>query len=132
MKMEHIALNVSDPVGMAAWYVKYLGFEIVRSVTGPPYTHFLREASGTMMIEIYCNPKDQVPAYSQMDPLLLHVAFVSADPDKDKSALLAAGASFVEDHDLPDGSRLVMLRDPWGLPVQLCRRGKPMLCSGTG
>ena len=132
MKMEHVALNVSDPVAMAAWYVKHLGFEIARSIAGPPHTHFLRESSGAMMIEIYCNPEDQVPAYSKMDPLLLHVAFVSADPEKDKKALLAAGASFVEDHDLPDGSRLVMLRDPWGLPIQLCRRGKPMLRSAAG
>lgn len=132
MKMEHVALNVSDPVGMAAWYVKHLGFEIARSVPAPPYTHFLRESTGTMMLEIYCNPKDQVPAYSGMDPLLLHVAFVSADPEKDKSALLAAGASLVEEHNLQDGSRLVMMRDPWGLAIQLCRRGKPLLRPDVG
>ena len=28
--------------------------------------------------------------------------------------------------DLPDGSRLVMLRDPWGVCLQLCRRAQLM------
>ena len=26
---------------------------------------------------------------------------------------------------MPDGSRLTMMRDPWGLPLQLCQRAKP-------
>lgn len=127
MKMEHIAMNVSDPSAMAVWYTKHLGFEIARSMTTPPYTHFLRDSGGTMMIEIYHNPPDQVPFYSKMHPLLLHLAFVSKDPEADKSRLLEVGATWVEDQHLPDGSHLVMMRDPWGLSIQLCKRGKPML-----
>jgi len=127
MKMEHVALNVSDPAAMAAWYMKHLGFEIIRSMATPPYTHFLKESGGTVMIEVYHNPPDQVPLYSRMDPLLLHVAFVSADPDTDKSALLAAGATLVKEEHLPDGSYLIMMRDPWGFAIQLCKRSQPML-----
>jgi len=41
--------------------------------------------------------------------------------------LLAAGATLVKEEDLADGSYLVMMRDPWGLAIQLCRRGTPML-----
>jgi glyoxylase I family protein len=116
-------------VTMAAWYTKHLGFEIVRRVTTTPYTHFLRESGGAVMLEVYHNPPDQVPSYSQMNPLLLHLAFVSADPEADKSALLAAGATLVKDEHLTDGSHLVMMRDPWGLAIQLCKRGQPMLLS---
>ncbi len=129
MKMEHVALNVSDPVEMAAWYTKHLGFEIGRSMTTPPYTHFLKDSGGTIMIEIYHNPPDQVPFYSKMHPLLLHLAFVSANPEADKLRLLEAGATWVQDEHLPDGSYLVMMRDPWGLAIQFCKRGKPMLPS---
>jgi len=129
MKMEHVALNVSDPMAMAAWYTKHLGFEIARSMATPPYTHFLKESGGAVMIEVYHNPPDQVPLYSRMDPLLLHVAFVSADPEADKSALLAAGATLVKEEHLTDGSHLVMMRDPWGLAIQLCKRSQPMLLS---
>ncbi len=62
-----------------------------------------------------------------MDPLLLHVAFVSEDPDADKVALLAAGATFVTDLSLDDGSQLIMMRDPWGLAIQLCKRSVSIL-----
>jgi hypothetical protein len=64
-----------------------------------------------------------------MDPLLLHLAFVSADPEADRSALIAAGATFVKEEHLADGSHLIMMRDPWGLAIQLCKRGQPMLLS---
>jgi catechol 2,3-dioxygenase-like lactoylglutathione lyase family enzyme len=126
MKMEHIALNVSDPVAMTTWYREHLGFEIARSMATPPYTHFLRESGGTVMLEIYHNPPDQVPSYSQMNPLLLHLAFVSTGPEADKLRLLAAGATLVKEEHLTDGSHLVMMRDPWGLAIQLCRRGTPL------
>ena len=127
MKMEHVALNVSDPLAMVAWYKEHLGFEIVRGTATPPYTHFLKESGGGVMLEVYRNPPDQVPPYAEMDPLLLHVAFVSADPEADKETLLAAGATLVKEEHLADGSYLVMMRDPWGLAIQLCRRGTPML-----
>ncbi|MEX1136503.1 MAG: VOC family protein, partial [Balneolales bacterium] len=70
---------------------------------------------------------DQVPDYKKMDPLVLHLAFVSEDPVKDKERLLKGGATLVSDERLKDGSHLVMLRDPWGLALQLCNRNTPML-----
>lgn len=126
-KLEHVALNVSDPVAIAAWYERNMGLKVVRKIEAANNTHFLADCSGTIMIEIYNNPPDQVPAYSTMDPLLIHLGFVSADPTADKNTLLRAGATLVDEMHLPDGSHLVMMRDPWGLPIQLCQRGKPML-----
>ncbi len=125
--MEHVALNVADPLAMAAWYRDHLGFEIAKGMTTPPFTTFLRERSGTMMIEIYCNPPDQVPSYARMNPLQLHLAFVSEDPEADKLRLLAAGATLAKDERLPDGSHLITLRDPWGLAIQFCKRTTPLL-----
>lgn len=127
MKLEHFALNVIDPVAMAKWYGEHLGLTTVREVEGAPYTHFLADSSGTILLEIYNNPADQVPPYAEMDPLLLHVAFVSEDPESDMNALITAGATLVEELVLNDGSHLVMLRDPWGLSIQLCKRAVPML-----
>lgn len=127
MKLEHFALNVSDPLAMADWYVRHLGLQIVRQKKEPPYTAFLADDSGQMLIEIYNNPSNEVPFYNQMNPLLLHLAFVSNDPQKDKLRLLSAGATSVEDQYLEDGSQLFMLRDPWGLAIQLCKRAEPML-----
>ena len=130
MKIEHFALNVADPVAVATWYTKHLGLKVVRAAKDAARTHFLADSSGTVMLEVYNNPPDQVPPYAKMDPLLLHIAFVSKDPEADKTALLAAGATLVVDQRLDDGSHLVMLRDPWGLALQFCKRATPMLTTG--
>jgi catechol 2,3-dioxygenase-like lactoylglutathione lyase family enzyme len=127
MKIEHIALNVADPVAMAAWYCEHLGFSIARKIENAPFTHFLTDSSGSVMIEIYNNPPKEVPDYAAMNPLLLHIAFVSADPEADKQRLLSAGATFAEEVRPEEGTHLIMMRDPWGVPIQLCKRGKPML-----
>jgi len=127
MKIEHFALNVKDPVAMAQWYIENLGLEIVRKMDEAPHTHFLGDKSGAVMLEIYNNPADQVPDYKSMDPLLVHLALVSPDPENDKYRLIEAGAGYVEEVNLPDGSKLIMMRDPWGLAIQLCKRGMPMI-----
>ena len=127
MKIEHVAYNVADPVAMAAWYGEHLSLTIVRHIPGPTHTHFLADDHGSTVIEIYCNPPDAVPDYRSMDPLLLHLAFVSLDPTADCARLVAAGATFVSELHTPDGSHIMMLRDPWGLALQLCRRSSPLV-----
>lgn len=126
MKIEHIAFNVSDPAAVAAWYCAQFGLRVARHIPHPTQTHFLVDSDSTIL-EIYCNPPDQVPDYQAMDPLLLHLAFVSTDPAADTRRLTAAGAALVSEVYLPDGSHLVMLRDPWGLALQLCQRSTPLI-----
>lgn len=125
MKIEHVAFNVADPVAVADWYCTHCGLRVVRHIPQPAQTHFLADGDSTVL-EIYCNPPEQVPDYPNMNPLLFHLAFVSADPASDSARLTAAGASFVEDLRKPDGSHLIMMRDPWGLAFQLCKRGTPL------
>lgn len=127
MKFEHFALNVEDPLAMAAWYVEQLGLEVVRQLPNRPWTTFLADSSGTIMLELYNNPATHVPDYQSMHPLLLHLAFVSEAPNQDIARLTPAGAELVSDQRLEDGSHLVMMRDPWGLAIQFCKRAVPML-----
>ncbi len=127
MKIEHIAFNVADPVAVAAWYVEHLGLEIARHIPVPTQTHFLQDDAGETVLEIYCNPPELVPDYAAMNPLHFHIAFVSAFPADDSARLIAAGASWVEEIKIPDGGHLVMLRDPWGLALQLCKRATPLV-----
>jgi catechol 2,3-dioxygenase-like lactoylglutathione lyase family enzyme len=126
MRFEHCAINVPDPASMAHWYVEHLRMTIVRAIDGPPHTHFLADATGRTVVEIYNNPKDAVPVYAGQHPLRFHLAFAVDDPELLKSALIAAGASFFEEARPDPGSLLIMLRDPWGIPLQLCRRSDPM------
>jgi hypothetical protein len=56
------------------------------------------------------------------------VAFVCDDPGGTAQRLIRAGAMLVSGPEIkPNGDELVMLRDPWGLPIQLCRRAAPMV-----
>lgn len=129
MKFEHFALNVSHPQAMSLWYEKYLGLKVKKKMADAPYMTFLADDSGTIMLEIYSNPKGKTLDFASLHPLAVHLAFVSQDPSSDKARLIEAGASEMSDDTLPDGSHLVMLRDPWGICIQLCKRAIPMLDS---
>ncbi len=128
MKIEHVAFNVEDPLGMGRWYVEHLGFKVKRRTVEPPYMHFLADDSGTVMIEIYGNRDAPTPDYRSMNPAMLHLALVSADVEADVTRLSSAGATLVgEIQSMPTGDQLAMLRDPWGFALQLVKRGSPMI-----
>src|SRR5436309_3214435 len=122
MDIEHIAFNVAAPVEMAAWYTKYLGMRVVRSIPSPSHTHFLSDQSGRVVLEFYHRADAPVPDYAGMDPLVLHLAFTPADMTETIARLLAAGATRVGELAVtPAGDELAFLRDPWGLTIQLVR-----------
>lgn len=126
MKIEHFAINVEDPRAMVDWYVENLNMEIIRQMEEAPYLTFMADETGTGIIEVYRNPEEMVPDYRNMDPLLIHIAFISPDAEADKHRLIGAGASLVEENRLDEGSHMVMLRDPWGFSIQLWQRTKPL------
>ena len=127
MKFEHFAVNVDKPQAMSDWYEKNLGLKVVKKMNKSPYMTFLADDSGTIMLEIYNNPAAPVLDFKNLHPFMVHLAFVSEDPKVDKERLLQAGAEEISDEILEDGSHLVMLKDPWGLSLQLCKRAVPML-----
>jgi uncharacterized glyoxalase superfamily protein PhnB len=127
VKIEHVAIQVPDPAALAAWYVEHLGFSIKRRMNEPPQAHFLADSTGQVMIEIYRNPAAPIPDYRSQNPLVYHLALESADVDADRQRLIAAGATAISDVDrLENGDVLAMMRDPWGIPVQLAKRGQSM------
>ncbi len=78
-------------------------------------------------MEIYTNPNAVIPDYSSEQPLRFHFAFAVSNPSALKEKLLKAGATVVEEAKLDDGSYLIMMRDPWGIPFQLCKRAEAMI-----
>ena len=126
--IEHLALNVEDPVGMASWYCENLGMNIVREGPAPINARFISDASGNTLLEVYNNPPDAVPDYASMNPLLLHIAFMVDDVEQICRKLTAAGATVADDVTTTDsGDIIAMLRDPWGVSIQFVKRAKPML-----
>lgn len=125
MKFEHFALNVPEPRAHAQWYVQHLGFTVARARDDAPFTHFLADETGRTVVEFYSNPKGPIPDYAAQHPLSFHFAVVAADARAERARLEKAGAKLFLEEPQPDGSLLIMLRDPWGVPLQLCQRTKP-------
>jgi glyoxylase I family protein len=127
MKLEHVALQVADPVAMARWYAEHLGMRVVREGEPPGNARFVADDAGTSTLELYAGTLP-APDYAAMDPALLHVAFAAADVAATRDRLIAAGATPVGDVVLtPAGDRFAMLRDPWGLALQLAGRVRPLV-----
>jgi len=128
IRLEHVAINVEDPAAMARWYRDNLNMKIVREGPPPANMRFISDAGGNMMLELYNNPPDEVPDYPSMNPLSLHIAFMVDDVKAIMKKLIAAGATIAVDRSTtPAGDELVILRDPWGVPIQFLKRAKPML-----
>jgi catechol 2,3-dioxygenase-like lactoylglutathione lyase family enzyme len=128
MRFEHIALMMSDPVSSARWYADNLGFTVLRASDKSPFGHFLEAPGAGMMFELYNNPSFEVPDYSLAAPAQFHLAFTVDDVACVRERLLAAGAQAVgevESNEL--GDTLAMLRDPWGVPLQLICRVEAIL-----
>ena len=127
MRIEHFAYQTDDPAAVADWYVQHFDFTIRRAADEPVPVRFLADAGGQVMLEIYNNPKVRTPDYAGMHPLLLHVAFTCEDVVGTMQRLLRAGATRVSGPETVNGDELVMLRDPWGFAIQLCKRLDPMV-----
>lgn len=126
--LEHIAINVKDPVGMAKWYCENLGMKIIRKGPAPANARFISDLEGNVMLEIYINPPDAVPDYLSMNPLVFHIAFMVDDVKGICQKLISAGATIVDDvTTLANGDEIAMLRDPWGVPIQFLKRAVPMI-----
>jgi glyoxylase I family protein len=128
MKIEHTAYQVADPVRVARWYVEHLGMTVKRSQAEPPFMHFVADEGDAVMLEFYNNPAVAVPNYRELHPFVFHLAFMTNDVAGTRARLVAAGATTEGEVSVsPGGDELAMLRDPWGLPLQLVKRRVRMI-----
>ena len=125
--MEHTAIDVADPIAVADWWVKNLGFEITMQKDNDTHTTFIVDRTGRIALELYRAPDGTTPPdYHAMRPLQLHFAFLSDDVDADIARLTAAGATLVV-HEKAPGFDGAMLKDPSGISIQFVKRAKPVL-----
>ena len=125
---EHFALNVVDARMEAKWYADNLNFVVVREGSAPGYGMFIADAGKNMMYELYQNKDFPVHQFDSVSYQSFHVAFMVNDIKQAKEMLIAAGAKVAEDaKQTPSGDTVMMLRTPWGLPIQFVKRVNPML-----
>ncbi len=127
-RIEHLGLNVSDPTSVANWYVQNLGMKIIREDKKPPFVTFISDKGNHFVIEFY--KKDKFPKidFHKINYMSYHFAFMVDSINIFKSKLSSRGAKVMEDiSKLPSGDQVLMMRDPWGMPLQLVERVNPML-----
>ncbi|MBC8872516.1 MAG: VOC family protein [Planctomycetes bacterium] len=130
IQFEHFALNVEQPHEIADWYVRTLGCQVLLKMEAEPHTVFLADANGRVFWELYKNSKAQMSRVCHGDPAVFHVAVAVDDLDEVKSKVWEAGGTFVEEVRTDSGSVLLMMRDPWGIALQLCSRVPPFVGGG--
>ncbi len=124
MIFEHFAINVNNVDAVVKWYVSHLGLKVVSQQKELPFMTFLADSSDRVIMELYQRADAMMTNFTTQHQLTFHVAFVSENAQKDRDRLEVEGANFIEEVRKEDGSHLVMLRDPWGMPLQLCERAQ--------
>jgi catechol 2,3-dioxygenase-like lactoylglutathione lyase family enzyme len=125
---EHFAVNVTDARAKADWYIKNLGMVMMRQGGAPGYGTFIADSGENMMMEIYQNADYPVADFNNISHMSTHLAFSTDDIMAMKKKLLIAGATLVDDiTTTASGDQVLMIRDPWGEPIQLVKRLHPML-----
>ncbi len=121
---EHVALNVPDRERAEKWYAENLGLTVARSVPGGAC--FLADPTGRVVFELYANPAHASLDFGPLHPLTFHVAFVVSNLSQEAARLSAAGARVVEELKTVNGDTMIMMRDPFGMGLQLMKRKDPM------
>ncbi len=126
--IEHMGFNVKNPVAVAEWYIKNLGMKLVRKGTAPLFVTFISDKGNHMMMEFYNKEKFPKLDFSTINYMSFHFAFMVDSINTVEKRLLKNGATLVEGiSQTPAGDKVLMLRDPWGMPLQLVERIEPML-----
>jgi beta-lactamase superfamily II metal-dependent hydrolase/catechol 2,3-dioxygenase-like lactoylglutathione lyase family enzyme len=128
VRFEHIALNVHDVEAVVNWYCENLGMKVVRKGPPPVNMRFLADGDDNIVFEFYHNIEAPIPDCNMIHPRSYHVAFVVDDVGAICDKLLKAGATIAVDMETTAaGDQIIILRDPWAMPIQFVKRTKPML-----
>jgi len=127
-RIEHLGFNVSDPNAVAEWYVQNLGMKIIRKDNNSPFVTFIADKGKHVIMEFYNKDKFPKIDFNKINYMSFHFAFMVDSIEVSKSKLISNGAKVMEDISaLPSGDKVLMMRDPWGMPLQLVKRVNPML-----
>lgn len=127
MKIEHFAINVENPAGLADWWSKNLGLNIIRADQAEPFIHFLADDGNNTLVEIYNHPLGELPDYPNMSIYTFHIAFAVDDIAGECDRLLTAGATSASDMiTMGNGDKMRFVRDPWGVTIQFLQRATPL------
>ena len=106
---------------------------LARAAAAAPYAHFLAPPGGGTLLELFCDAEHPPPDHWAVDPMHGHLAFAVEDVEADAARLAAAGG--VAEGGVrrsPAGDAYAIVRDPWGVPLQLIARSVPFEQPASG
>lgn len=128
LRFEHLALNVADPQSEANWYVENLGMRVLRQGPPPNHTSFVADDGKHMMLELFRDTTAPFLDLANLSSISVHFAFVVNDVRAYRTGLMEAGAKLAEDvRETNTKDEVLVLRDPWGFPIQFIKRGELLL-----
>jgi glyoxylase I family protein len=122
---EHTAIAAHDSKGLADWYIRVLGLQVVHDNGKTPPTYLLM-APDESVIEILPASEGEKNQYHQRHPGLRHLALSVADFDGALGYLREQGIEEFFDNRQSDVSKLIFFRDPEGNILHLIWRNKPL------
>ena len=121
---EHLAINVADKDAAERWYVENLNLRVARSVPG--VMCFLADVTGRVVLELYAKDAVDRLDFANQHCLTFHLAFTVNDIKSAARSLIEAGAQNADDYRIAGEDELMMLRDPFGVCIQLVHRKQPL------
>lgn len=123
VRFEHLAVNVENPSAIAAWYVKYVGLDIIAE---NKQTIFVGDSDHHFMFELYSKAEVN-DSYSGLSHSASHVAFSTDDVEGLAKIMVEGGAKVLKQFTNSVGDTVINMKDPWGINLQIIHRVKPKL-----
>src|SRR5438067_10416356 len=119
--VDHVAIAARDPIGLADWYCRILGFRSVFNNAKERPIHILAGAGGGM-IEMLPDDESQPPNRELLNRGLSHLAIRVANLQAAIASLNAAGIEVAEPFAAMGGGMVANFRDPEGNVCQVVER----------
>ena len=120
---DHVHLRTPDPEGMAAWFEKMLGAEVIRTMQDGK-TRVDLKLGGQKIFIMPVAPGEQVNSAPTTPYLGIdHIGFFAKNIDSVYADLKSKGVEFWKDIQTPrPGIRVMFLKGPHGISVELLER----------
>jgi glyoxylase I family protein len=122
---EHAAIAARDSRGLAEWYIRTFGLEIVYDDKKPSPTYLLRAPDNTVIEILPAAPAESI-VYDQRSPGLRHLALTVADFDGALDYLRERGIDHFFDSRQSEEAKLIFFRDPEGNILHLMWRAQAL------
>lgn len=133
IRFEHFAFNTPDQMTAALWYVEFMNLIIPWSKDIDKNTFernyrvpYVGDVQNNMSLELYS--KDVESSFSNQPHEVVHVAYLTEEPEKLAKRMVYGGATLVGETRIEkNGDIIIDIYDPNKMPIRLIKRNSQIL-----